>query len=387
MTLLGLILYPIALLILVVGNSKDADAMALKLEFPIPEHCQQRHEKLDANVMDRRRWFLRTLFSSSSLVLTGHPYSATASGQNSAVYDFQFYMRNLLQGNNAQGNVPASKPPTPLAPPRTLSGPLIPLLLNKDCTVSCVPARELGKLISAPSLIISSNMQAYRAKATEVGYGTYHQWLMEDVSDEYFFELTCYALWRTAAALLPSATSREKFARNIGRTLYNEMKQASIISASSSTETSKLAIPNGSSCKLLKAVIPMLHSILGAFESSQFISSFRVARESYSSKDDPLFDDDDDQDYYINENSLNFLVSIYNPATLQSSLQITAEGSRFAPEFVACTIAAMLEDVAEATTVTYESYFMDPEYRPNPKDFFPNEQLFQFTFFRKSSSS
>jgi hypothetical protein len=138
------------------------------------------------------------------------------------------------------------------------------------------------------------------------------------------------------------------------------------------------------SSQLSTSMLPKLYSILNAFQSAQFIPSYRVTRdESYSLTDnDPLFDDIDDEDYYYRENSLNFLVGLYNPATIQAALQITGEGSRFIPDFVGCTIAAMLEDSVRATTVTYESYFVDPQYRPNPKDYFPNEQLLQFTFIK-----
>jgi hypothetical protein len=35
--------------------------------------------------------------------------------------------------------------------------------------------------------------------------------------------------------------------------------------------------------------------------------------------------------------------------------------------------------------VEYETYFVDEEYRPNPKDYFPTEQLLQFTIISKAA--
>jgi hypothetical protein len=32
---------------------------------------------------------------------------------------------------------------------------------------------------------------------------------------------------------------------------------------------------------------------------------------------------------------------------------------------------------------SWETFFVDPEYRPNPKDYFPNEQLVQYTLGKK----
>ena len=92
--------------------------------------------------------------------------------------------------------------------------------------------------------------------------------------------------------------------------------------------------------------------------------------------DSDIFDKLDDTDL-SNGLSVNCLVSIFNPASLGASLQITGEQSRFIPDFVGTTLAAMWESVGIAAS--YEIYFVDPEYRPNPKDYFPNEELLQFT--------
>lgn len=75
---------------------------------------------------------------------------------------------------------------------------------------------------------------------------------------------------------------------------------------------------------------------------------------------------------------MDVLVTVRQPATLGASLQITGEQSRFAPDFVGPTLAALWQDVA-GLSATWETYFVDSTYRPNPKDFFPDEQLYQFT--------
>ncbi|KAL7524004.1 hypothetical protein ACHAXR_000399, partial [Thalassiosira sp. AJA248-18] len=70
--------------------------------------------------------------------------------------------------------------------------------------------------------------------------------------------------------------------------------------------------------------------------------------------------------------SVNCLLSIFDPATLGGALQITGEGSRFAPDFLGPTLAAVWERVGGGggqgvVAVSFESYFVDPVYRPNPK--------------------
>jgi hypothetical protein len=83
--------------------------------------------------------------------------------------------------------------------------------------------------------------------------------------------------------------------------------------------------------------------------------------------------------------SVACLVSVFEPATLGASLQITGEQSRFAPDFVAAILAALWETAGIQSS--WKTFFVDPEYRPNPKDYFPNEQLLQFTLTLKSTTT
>lgn len=120
------------------------------------------------------------------------------------------------------------------------------------------------------------------------------------------------------------------------------------------------------------------------FESFGFIDSYllgernkeSIKSKSKNSSSNPIFDEFDDDDFSSGL-SINALLNVMRPATLGASLQITGEGSRFQPDFIGCTLAALWEECGYK--VTYESYFVDNEYRPNPKDFFPDEQLYQFT--------
>lgn len=95
----------------------------------------------------------------------------------------------------------------------------------------------------------------------------------------------------------------------------------------------------------------------------------------------PVFDELDDESFSM-AGTANCLVSIYEPTTLGASLQINGENSRFAPDFVGTSLAAIWENYGGIRT-TWDVFFVDPEYRPNPKDYFPNEQLLQVTLNKK----
>ena len=95
----------------------------------------------------------------------------------------------------------------------------------------------------------------------------------------------------------------------------------------------------------------------------------------------PLFDELD-QESLRDGATLNPLVTIVESATLRASLQLTAEQSRFTPDWLGPTLAALWQECTGAQ-VQWETFFVDPVYRPNPKDYFPTEQIYQFTIVQK----
>lgn len=275
--------------------------------------------------------------------------------QGAAEYDFEYYMRDLLKGNPKQGVMPASVAP-PAPPPRVLKGPLLPLLLDKECSTACVPAKVLTELVPIQSGDLTEKMSSFRNAASR-SFQSKAPWKDENVADQYYFDLTAYALWRTAADLLPDYVTRDKFARNIGREIY----ASSLIKKATKSANAPLT-----------STISSVTEILDEFTSAGYCKSYKLGDNTKPA----IFDEFDDEGF-AGGAPIDALVSIYEPATLGASLQITGEQSRFAPEYVGATLAAMWSSIG--IKVSYETYFVDPVYRPNPKDYFPNEQLLQFT--------
>lgn len=283
---------------------------------------------------------------------------AANAAQGAAEYDLEYYMRDLFQGNPKQGTRAVSSAPPP-PPPRVLKGPLLPLLLN-DELLSCIPVKVLSNLLPNNNQAIEDKIQTIRTAASR-SFQSKAPWNEEHVTDQYYFDLTSYALWKTAAELLPDYKMRDTFARTIGRDIYNN----SPLFANKATKNNVAP---------LTSTIATMTEILDLFNSTQYCTSYRIGGDDAAAT--AVFDELDDDDL-ANDVAVNCLISIYNPATLGASLQITGEQSRFIPEYVGTTLAAMWESVG--IKASYETYFVDPEYRPNPKDYFPNEQLLQFT--------
>ncbi|KAL7497625.1 hypothetical protein ACHAWT_009168 [Skeletonema menzelii] len=265
------------------------------------------HRDESSSEVDRRSFLSVPL--SSVILAAGLPSNANAA-KGAAEYDLEYYMRDLFMGNKKEGNLPVSSAP-PAAPPRTLREPLLPLLLD-DEVQSSIPIQELSRTTKIPIGSLAEQVTAFRTKVAPA-FQASHPWQKESVSDEYYFDLTCYALWKVASTTIQDYSNDEE---RSGLKVFDEL------------DDDEISSPNGAG-------------------------------------------------------SVNCLVSIFDPATLGGALQITGEGSRFSPDFVGPTLAALFERVGNCA-VNFESYFVDPVYRPNPKDFFPNERFYQFTIARKS---
>lgn len=302
---------------------------------------------------------------SVSLVMIPSPSHAA---RGAAELDLEYYARDLFGGNKKEGSVGASPPPL-LPPPRTLKEPLLSLLLSED--ISCIPKQSLSTTIKSMNRnhdiggsieeTIQERILDYRSKAGR-SFNTRAPWRAESLNDQYYFDFTSYALWRTARDLLPNPVDRDAFVRLIGRTLYQRMLDKNLLPSTPTRQINNISASEAS-----------VKDILQVLQSFGFIKSYRLGE---GNTDRPLFDELDDEALRDGA-SVDCLISIFEPATLGAALQITGEQSRFAPDYVGPTIAALWETYG--LKCTWETFFVDNEYRPNPKDYFPNEQLLQFT--------
>ena len=332
----------------------------------------------DVDWNQNRRSFLMSL--SSSIVFLPKPAVASEKQprvKGAAEYDLEYYLRDAFQGNKREGNLPASNPP-PLIPPRTLQGPLLPLLLNKDCTEDCIPVKELTSLLPESSrYTVSQKVVEFRSKVLNKFASTLCPFQTEQISDQYYFDITTYALYRVIAdSFIPTDyVLRNTWIRNTGKSILQQCRQTGLLQQSKKKNNNE---------HLLTANVDGIIEVLDLFNTTEFYSTYRLGEQPLKDVAPRIgrdvFDEYDDDD--INSGTtVNCLISMFQPTTLQSSLQITGEGSRFAPDFVGATLAAYWEDLG--LTVEYETYFVDAEYRPNPKDYFPNEQLLQFSLTKK----
>ncbi|KAL3921118.1 MAG: hypothetical protein SGARI_006765, partial [Bacillariaceae sp.] len=254
-------------------------------------HSLQHPNIPSSDKVTRRNLLLKIASVSASATIISFPAAPANAARGAAELDFEYYMRDLVGGNKKEGNVESSKAP-PMAPPRTLKGPLLPLLLNKECSPSCIPVQALMDTIPQSSKNIAQDIQLSVASTkdkTAKSFRAKAPWQTEEICDQYYLDFTCYALWKTAAALLPNALDRDAFVRLVGRRLVAQLQEDGLLSKPKSGN----AIVDS---------IPAVNQLLQLFQSSGYCKSFRI-RTSDDVKDDnnsiPLFDELDDESLQI----------------------------------------------------------------------------------------
>jgi len=163
--------------------------------------------------------------------------AATATGskvkaKGAAEYDLEFYVRNLIQGNNdREGNIQASAPP-PSLPSRSLvnananansnADGFIKSIINDELDANCIAIRTLSQVTSLPAAEISKQIITFRGKV-EKTFATRLQWQKESVVDEYYFDLTAYSLYRIAAVLITDYKLRSQWVNLLGDEIYKNL--------------------------------------------------------------------------------------------------------------------------------------------------------------------
>jgi hypothetical protein len=344
--------------------------------------------------------------------------------RGAAELDLEYYIRDLFGSNHQQsserlGNVVPS-PRILLPPPRTLTDPIVHWLLNDACTADCGGTWALMETIRRsnndnkndddPRRIehdIMFRMEQYRQRVSPSFYQR-APWKKEHVSDQYYFDLTAYALWRTAADLLPNNNykDRDTYIRTLGQYIYQNMVSSNLVTTTTTTSTTTMTTTT-SIPKVLSGTNRYVTQILDLFTQHGYIQSYDTAMDPNDNDDDNdnddhrntvLFDTYDDEAVWLGSKSgsssdggssssttvMDAIVRIYQPATLGSCLQLTGEQSRFLPDCISTTLAAMWEDQIPilfdpnmrssssssrpmGVTVTWETYFLDSTYRSNPK--------------------
>jgi hypothetical protein len=297
------------------------------------------------------------------------PGDAAQAARGAAELDLEYYWRDLWGSNHERlGNVGPSPPPA-MPAPRTLRDPLRALLLNDACSKDCLPTRVLMDLLSqkkknsdtrvpdredAWEATIQQSVEQYRQRASRSFYRR-AAWQEAHVSDQYYFDLTAYAFWKTAQDLLPDPCDRDVFQRTLGQSLYQQLLSLQLLTP-----------PNNDKNNTLVATNAQVTELLNLFTDYGLIESYTLEHPHDDDDSHAWFDAYDDADLRQGA-AVNAVLRVRSAATLGASLQLTGEQSRFLPDVISPTLCALWPPGSDAVLTTWESYFLDATYRPNPK--------------------
>lgn len=305
-------------------------------------------------------------------LISSSPDNAHAA-RGAAELDLEYYWKDLVGGNKREGTVAASPAP-PIPPPRTLKDPIASLLLNQDCSVDCLTTLALveeirltqppGRGPGEDPRVLERDIQYRMNEIREKSKASFYQrapWKEETIFDQYYFDLTSYALWKVAAQYLPKSKARDDFVRRMGTFVLGNLQRFQYLRTTNSP-------------KNLVQSTRGVEELLDLFTRDGICKGYRLGERPVETKkgmirETPVFLDDIDSDALESGASVDCIISVFEPATLGASLQITGEQSRFAPDVIGPTIAAYWNKTL-GVSCTWETYFVDPEYRPNPKGSF-----------------
>jgi hypothetical protein len=369
--------------------------------------------------MNRRQWIQTILLwmittTMMTPTITHAAATATTGIRGAAELDLEFYVRDLFHGhsNERMGNIVPSPPPPPMKPPRTITNPLLDILLilpidvsndmynyGGSCTIRALIDTVLQpETSSTPNTTrrqqlqqdIQQSIVQYQNKVSNSFYQR-APWQNAILSDQYYFDMMSYTIWKTASMLLPSSLVKSQFVSTLGQYIYQCFLQQQLVSTT--TITTNNDNTDRTQDHPLTSTNQKVLDVLNVFTNCGFIQSYRIGSSTNTDKNS---DDDDDNtnnnnnmfDIYddealVHQASVDVLLSVYESATLGACLQWTGEQSRFQPDYIGPTLLAMwystipplLQSPTTTTTttatgvlsITYETYFLDSTYRPNPK--------------------
>ena len=394
------------------------------LSRPLMKDHSQRRQFIQQSIITTTTSMIITTTPSLAAATTATATTTTSSHpyvRGAAELDLEYYIRDLFGTQNERmGNMAPSLPP-PMKPPRTMTNPVLNLLLVPfspndtttttttntvcgDCTIRALIDTILQQQPQQPSKNeipltstkiqslrhdITQSMQQYQTKVSNSFYQR-AAWRNSHISDQYYFDMISYTIWKTAAVYLPTSNQRSQFVATLGQYIYQcSVPSQQLISISTNTDTNRQQHP-------LTGTNQNVQQVLDLFTQCGLIQSYRIGTGTTSTSSshhnndqnrtplatttttttpEPfvLFDTYDDE-AFLNHDSVDVVLSIYESATLGASLQLTGEQSRFIPDYIAPTLMALWYNTIPGPrgswSLTYETYFLDSTYRPNPKGTF-----------------
>lgn len=182
----------------------------------------------------------------------------------------------------------------------------------------------------------------------------------ETLTDQYFFDISLWAMYQIAQGVIPTSEKRVKFRTQVGEAVYSSIRPIR-----KSTPTVPIAFPAP-----IKEAIDDVVATLQGLKRAKLIASYSFDSEDAS-------DEQFARETFAVKAPISFQITIDEPATLLSFLEGQIEDTFFHPEIIGSCLAASLR--SNGYWSKYEDYLLDNYYRESNFDLRADAVILEFS--------
>eukprot|EP01041_Mallomonas_annulata_P004110 gene4110-8168_t len=253
--------------------------------------------------------------------------------------DTKYYIKNLLGLKDLADQEQQIVFPSPRSLDITFATNIIKIIKDEISKISGISPESID-------IACNNNLPIFISKFRRTA-----PIIKEDVTDQYFFDITLYTIYNYTSTVIPNSKDRVLLRQNIGQEILNYLQNKNYIN---SKLLSQLYNKNLNIETKASYFADIIKEILGIFTSKSLIAGYLI-------DDENLYDIDYIISSFNEDLPVSFQFTLKSPATILGVLEMAAANTFFRPEIFATTIAA-LGRIA-GFTMKYEDYLMDNFYK------------------------
>ena len=256
--------------------------------------------------------------------------------------DAEFYLDNILNRNSAKK--------TQIKKDKDYRKPIYktPRKIDRNTAISIIERIEKSICALSPKPLSITDLRknvALNMPATLIFFKKFVPIVCEDLSDQYYFDINLYLLYKEAEIVMSDSEKRVKFRKEVGESILELIPSSKIANSASNIN--------------MKEVAAGIQNVLNFFVKTRIISSYEFDQNDFA--DDIFANQSFDQKLPI-----SFQITLKEPANLLSFLEGYSANNFFHPEIFATTIAAYLRKIGFYSK--FEDYLLDNYYRESNFD-------------------
>lgn len=296
----------------------------------------------------------RSLRTSSSTTILGSLMTMTAvfggpkvasAAKGAFEMDAEYYISNLLNKNKGEAAKTGESRRPIYRSPRKLDAAAANAVYDKLIDLVIAGADGNTKVNKDDLMKKVSDL---RVKKLDY-FRSFAPIVKEDLSDQYYFDITLYCLYQVTQGIIPTSEKRVKFRTAVGEAVYD-----AVVAKKGEGEGGA-----GAATVPVRQAVNDVVSTLERLKQTNFIASYTFDADDAS-------DEQFARETFAVNAPVSFQVTINEPANLLSFIQGQIDDTFFHPEIIGSCVAASLR--RNGYWSKYEDYLLDNYYRESNFD-------------------